>query len=192
MKKVYMNIKISIADYLIRIKQNKLYKSMKSVGKNVYICGGHHIEGYSEIEIGDNVWIGRNCRLAATGGLIIKGGTIISHNVEVWTQNHRYEGCDLISIPYDKRFIRKVVVICENVWIGSSVIILPGVTIGEGAVVGAGAVVTKDVPKCAIVGGNPAKILKYRDKNQYYKLKDEDKIYLKMNYNYDNSSRRSI
>jgi len=43
------------------------------------------------------------------------------------------------------------------------VIILPGVTIHKGAIVGAGAVVTKDVPEYAIVGGNPARVIKYRD-----------------------------
>ena len=44
-------------------------------------------------------------------------------------------------------------------------------TIGEGAVIGMCAVVTKDVPSCAVVGGNPAKVLKYRDIDTYNKLK---------------------
>ena len=52
----------------------------------------------------------------------------------------------------------------DDVWIGSRVIILPGVTIGKGAIVGAGVVVTKDVPEYAIVGGNPAKVIKFRRK----------------------------
>ena len=49
----------------------------------------------------------------------------------------------------------------KNVWIGAHTTILPGVTIGEGAVVAAGAVVTKDVPDHTIVGGVPAKVIKY-------------------------------
>ena len=54
-------------------------------------------------------------------------------------------------------------------------LILPGVTIGEGAVVAAGAVVVKDVPAYAIVGGNPAKLLGYRDIVHFQRVKEEGK-----------------
>lgn len=54
------------------------------------------------------------------------------------------------------------IIIGNDVWIGTNAIILSGVTIGHGAIIAAGAVVTKDVPSYAIVGGNPAKIIKFR------------------------------
>ncbi|WP_442862504.1 DapH/DapD/GlmU-related protein [Bacillus sp. USDA818B3_A] len=85
-----------------------------------------------------------------------------------------------MAIPYDLKNIRKPIIIEVNSWIGQRAIILPGVTIGEGAVVGAGSVVTKDVEPCSIVGGNPAKHIKYRDKDVYYKLKNEGKILRKI------------
>jgi len=56
----------------------------------------------------------------------------------------------------------KPIVIQDDVWIGARVIIMGGVTIGQGAIVAANSVVTKDVPPYAIVGGTPAKVLKYR------------------------------
>lgn len=50
----------------------------------------------------------------------------------------------------------------NDVWIGMDALILPGITIGDGAVIGAGAIVTKDVPPYAVVGGNPARLIRYR------------------------------
>lgn len=54
--------------------------------------------------------------------------------------------------------------------------------------VGMGAVVTKDVPPLAVVAGNPARIIKYRDREVYERLKAEGKIYLDMTYDYDRST----
>ena len=63
----------------------------------------------------------------------------------------------------------KPIKIENNVWIGGSVVILPGVTIEDGAVIGAGSVVTKDVKKNTIVAGNPAKLIR--------KITEEDRLY---------------
>jgi acetyltransferase-like isoleucine patch superfamily enzyme len=63
-----------------------------------------------------------------------------------------------ITLPLKRNFV----IIGNDVWVGMNAIILSGVKIGNGAVIGAGAVVTKNVPDYAIVGGVPAKILRYR------------------------------
>ena len=89
------------------------------------------------------------------------------------TSNHNYEG---EMIPYDNTYIKKEVIIGDCVWFGNRVTVTGNVTIGEGAIVAAGAVVCKDVPPLAIVGGNPAKVIKYRNKDHYYKLKEEGKF----------------
>lgn len=100
---------------------------------------------------------------------------MISDRCEIRTANHNYNSMDLEYLPYDEKVVCKPVIIEKNCWIGTSSLILPGVTIQEGAVIGAGSVVTKDIPKCAVVGGNPARILKYRDENIYQKLASENK-----------------
>lgn len=183
-------IHIAIADKKKRKKLSKLFSKMKKAGRNIEIGKNCSISPLSKFEIGDNVWIGDNFYAKAEGEIKIGSGTIISRNVEIWTSNHNYDSDDLMTIPYDKRFINKPVVIGENCWIGTHVIFLPGVTIGEGVVVGAGSVVTKDIPDYAVIGGNPAKVIKYRNIDTYKKLKKENKIYLDVEYDYDKSSLR--
>ncbi|MEV5610938.1 acyltransferase [Streptomyces sp. NPDC052225] len=92
------------------------------------------------VELGDAV------RIGAHTSLIGFNHTMSDPDVEVFRQPHTSQG------------IR----IGDDVWIGSHVVVLDGVSVGSRAVVGAGAVVTKDVPAGAIVGGNPAKVLRWR------------------------------
>lgn len=187
---IITRLHIALADYLYRRKLYKMYRTFGAVGHNVHVRLNPMISTPSQLFVGDNVWIGDNFFAKAEGSITIGSGTIISRNAEIWTSNHNYDSDDLMMIPYDKRMISKPVVIGENVWIGSSVIILPGVTIGEGAVIGAGAVVSKNIPACAVAGGNPAKVLKYRNQEKYYQLKAAGKIYLEMEYDFDRSSLR--
>ena len=75
-------------------------------------------------------------------------------------------GIDRLDMPMRVQPIppRRPITIGNDVWIGARVIILPGVTVGNHTVIGAGSVVTKDVPNYAIVGGNPARVI--RDRRQ--------------------------
>lgn len=123
------------------------------LGNNVSF-NGMTVAGVGKLTIGNNFHSGTDC-------LII-------------TSNHNYKG---EKVPYDETHIVKEVIIGDNVWLGSRVIILGGVTVGEGAIVQAGAMVYKDVPNCAIVGGNPAQIITYRDIEKYEKLKQEGKFH---------------
>lgn len=87
------------------------------------------------------------------------------------TSYHNYD--QGTKIPYDDTYISKDVVIEDNVWLGSRVIVLGGVTIGEGAIIQAGSVVIKDIPAFGIAGGHPAKVFKYRDIEHYNQLKEQ-------------------
>ncbi|MDT8904340.1 maltose O-acetyltransferase [Pseudomonas sp. NFACC09-4] len=90
--------------------------------------------------------------------------------LKILTQSHNYRG---ESIPYDKTVIVKDVVIGDNVWFGMDVMVLPGVRIGEGVIIQAGSVVSKSIPDLAIAGGNPAEVIRFRDKDHYLKMKQD-------------------
>lgn len=104
------------------------------------------------------------------GGRVVFGSNFHSgENCRIITQNHNYDHGT--AIPYDSTYIRKTIVIGDNVWFGDSVLVVGNVMIGEGAILAAGAVVSRDVPPCAIVAGNPARVVKYRDRRHYEELK---------------------
>lgn len=108
----------------------------------------------SNLRIGDNVSIAKNVQLDFTGDLIICNNVTISENVSVLTHDH---GMDPRSVP-----VKKALQIANNVWIGSNALILHNVNlIGANSIIAAGSVVTKDVESNTIVGGNPAKFIKY-------------------------------
>ena len=130
---------VNIGQYS-KIEKNVTLSELTKIGERCYI--GVNAIFYGKVTIGNDVMMGPECN--------------------IYTRNHKYSDIDL---PMNKQGYSDMeeVIIENNVWIGARVTILPGVTIGTGAIVGAGAVVTKDVPPYAIVGGNPAKIIKYRN-----------------------------
>lgn len=163
----------------------RLKARLKSCGDKVYIHPTVQIADPQLVLIGNNCHFQNDCKLFGCGGGIEVGeGTIFSHEIQVFARNHYYDGEDLKLLPYDERYFCKKVVIGKYVWVGARATILPGVTIGDGAVIGAGSVVTKDVPPCAVVGGNPAKIIKYRNIEMYNDLASKNMSYiLQKNYN---------
>lgn len=123
----------------VNIDRNSQITSYLSIDDNSGIGPRSFLQG--EVHIGKNVMMGPDCI--------------------IYTQNHQFSNLDIpmckqgFDIPFP-------VYIDDDVWIGGRVIILPGVHVMGGAIIGAGSVVTKDVPKFGIVGGNPARLLKVR------------------------------
>lgn len=135
------------------------------------------------VELGDRVSIYRDVILqTGKGGRIVIGadsrvqprcllssyvspiqigrGVGIAANCAFYSYNHGFAlGAEIREQPLESR---GGIVIDDDVWIGTGVIVLDGVRIGKGAVVGAGSIVTKDVPDGAVVGGSPARVLKWR------------------------------
>lgn len=167
-----MIIKSLLSRIRRRISQRKLIQLLASQGIeiNLPFCGN-----INQVEFTPPIYIGPGAWLNLAGKLYIGAGTIIGPGIKVLTANHNWKG---MMLPYDDLDEVKDVVIGENVWIGMDVTLLPGVEIGEGAVIAACSCVTKNVPPMALVGGNPARVIKYRDENTYNELKKEKQIYL--------------
>ena len=115
-----------------------------------------------KLVIGDNVNIGFYFSVHCTDRVHIGNNVLISSFVLLTTQNH---GMDPESSKSYQRqpLISKPIRICNGVWIGEKVSVLPGVTIGEKSIIGANSVVTKDIPPYCIAAGNPARIIKKYD-----------------------------
>lgn len=143
-----------------------------SCGKDLYV--GYKSQFMGEIHFGNNCNF-NGMRVIGLGKVTFGDNFHSGEECMIITQNHNYDKGE--AIPYDTTFDYKEVVIEDNVWFGNRVIVVNNVTIGEGAIIAAGSVICKDVPKYAIMGGNPAKVIKYRDIEHYEKLKAEGKFH---------------
>ena len=145
--KIYKKFRVLFA----RMYDKDIDKSA-NIDRNVTFC--------KRLKLGKESGIGRNSLVQ--GSVVIGNYVMMGPECFIFTTNHEFSD---LNIPMINQGFSKEnkVIIEDNVWIGGRVTILPGVTIHEGAIIGAGAVVTKDVSKNSIVGGNPAQILKYRE-----------------------------
>lgn len=126
----------------------------KTVHESVAVFPPFYSEFGKNLTLGEGVFINIGCRFQDTGGITIGAGTLIGHGSTLTTLNHATDPdrrADMMPAP---------IVIGRKAWLGASVTVVPGVTIGDGAIVAAGAVVTRDVPANAIVGGVPAKLIR--------------------------------
>jgi maltose O-acetyltransferase len=167
-----INLPVSYRPYFGRVGSRIRYLCCKHIfakcGEHVNIERGvEFIEG-AQIEIGDRSRIGLNSRIQL---VTIGKDVLIGPEVIIFSRNHIYSDptrpINTQGLEKDRR-----VIIEDDVWVGARSIILPGRRIGIGAVIGAGSVVTKNVPEYAVVGGNPAKILKYRTPQEIFAKMD--------------------
>jgi maltose O-acetyltransferase len=144
----------SVSEYVRRNLCRQLFQHAGkkfSVGKSVDFGYLGHL-----ISCGNHANIGNYCKIKGNGRVILHDHIAMGEDVTIITQNHRY-----LEESYNGFSVGDVE-IDNYVWIGDRAIILKGVHIGKHAIIAAGAVVTKDVPDFAIVGGNPAKVIKSR------------------------------
>jgi len=159
-------MKHNIKLYLVRIWtffQTRFLLKFASIGKGCRIVGVPYISPRS-VTLGDYCFINRDCYLA--GNIQAGNFLLIAGSVAIVGGDHVMNSVDVPMI-FAGREVSKKVEIGDDVWIGHGAIIMHGVNIGDGAGVAAGSVVTKDVAPYTIVGGVPAKLIRYRfDENQ--------------------------
>jgi len=145
---------------------NTIVSRNVKIGAFSYINGGTTI--FPKVEIGRYCSFGKQLEIGADNHpMDWLSSSSFQYGIKVHFPHYSYEGKQITR----KSKIELKTVIGNDVWIGSSAIIRRGIKVGDGAVIGAGAVVVKDVPPYAIVGGVPAKVLKYRfDKETIVKL----------------------
>lgn len=115
------------------------------------------------ITIGQHCTIGDTAFLDGRSGLTIGDNVNLGSHVTIYTRQHDVDSPDFAEVGAPVR-------IGDYAWIASHAIVLPGVVIGEGAVVAAGSVVTKDVAPYTLVGGNPARYIRDRNRDLRYQL----------------------
>jgi len=116
----------------------------------------HNCKDFSNLIIGDNVHIGKNCFFDLKDKVTIENNVVISMQTTIITHQDMSKSalCNLYPAK------TKAVLIKKNTYIGANSVILMGVTLSEGSFIAAGSVVTKDVPPYTMVGGVPAKVIK--------------------------------
>jgi maltose O-acetyltransferase len=110
----------------------------------------------SNIFVGEKVFFNFNCVVLDVMAVHIGARSMFGPNVQIYTATHPLDPEERSS---GKEYA-KPIVIGDDVWIGGSAVICPGVSIGDRSVIGAGSVVTKDIPPDVFAAGNPCKVIK--------------------------------
>ena len=142
-----------------------LKELFKKTGENLYVEPPFRCDYGCNISVGNNFYANFDCIILDVCSVDIGENVMFAPRVCIYTAGHPIDA-DIRNSGLE--FGRKVK-IGDNVWIGGSTVINPGVTIGNNVVIGSGSVVTKDIPDNVIAVGNPCKVLR--------KITEEDKVY---------------
>ncbi|GAB3041897.1 acyltransferase [Spirosoma pulveris] len=145
--------------YKIRFEICK--RIISKFGQNVVVKSKCYFGNGDRLSVGNFSQLGKNSSL--TGPIVIGDYVMMGPDVIIMGVTHDVSDIQKNMIDPTNPFIEKEVKIGNNVWIGTRVIILPGVEIGDHSIIGSGAVVTKSFPPNSVIGGVPAKLIKRRE-----------------------------
>lgn len=155
-----------------------LRASFARLGEGVEFGETLYVEFPDRVKVGNYTYIGPWVKIYGRGGLNIGDNVMIAPEVLIQTSMHRYH--DASMVPYDNIELLRPVTVGNGVWLGQRCILMPGVEIAEGCIVAAGAVVTKSCSTGEIVGGNPARVIGYRNMEHYWECVNSDQLFLKV------------
>lgn len=138
-------------------RRSLLESILGSVGARAVIHSPFHAGFGSNVHIGDDFFGNVNLTFVDDVEIRIGNGVMIAPGVTLTTTGHPIHP----DLRVDFRRFSKPIVIEDKVWIGSNVVVLPGVRIGYGAVVGAGSVVTHDIPAMTVAVGVPCRVVRH-------------------------------
>lgn len=162
---------------LSRARKHRRHLRQLQISDPVQISKSARFTFPERIRLGRYTRVSGDCYLDGEGGITIGEGTILGPNVIILSSTHRYQQTHYL--PYDQFDEFRPVHIGRGVWLGMGCMIVPGVTVGDGAIVAMGAVVTRDVGTGAVVGGNPARVLKQRDQTWIAETIQAERYYMK-------------
>ena len=151
----------------------KIIQELLQTGQSPCIVPPFYCDYGSHISVGKNFFANYNCTLLDVGRITFGDNCMLAPNVAIYTAGHPLHP-DSRNSGYE---YGADVVIGSNVWIGGSVVITPGVHIGDCCVIGAGSVVTKDIPAWSLAAGNPCRVIREiteKDRRFYFKDKEFD------------------
>jgi acetyltransferase-like isoleucine patch superfamily enzyme len=168
--KIFHKNKVSIGNGVTigsNVEINALSIEGVIIGNNVNIgnysimrCTGSLKKIGKGIKIGDNCGFGDHSFFGAAGGITIGSNVIMGQNVRFHSENHNYSRVD--RLIREQGVTNKGIAINDDCWIGSGVVFLDGVNVGNGCVIGANSLINKDIPPYSVVVGNPMRVIKNR------------------------------
>jgi maltose O-acetyltransferase len=133
-----------------------LKKLIPNAGADLWLQPPFYCDYGYNIEAGDKVFFNFNCVVLDVTLVTIGSRTLFGPNVQIYTATHPLNHQERAAgLEY-----AKPIAIGEDVWVGGSAIICPGISIGDRSVIGAGSVVTKDIPADVFAAGNPCKVIR--------------------------------
>lgn len=143
-----------------RLREKILKRILGRMGEGSHVSTQVSIISPENVFLDERVGVANRVILDGRGGISIGKDSIIGFESIILSCTHKSSSRD---IPIrDQGMYQKKISIGEDVWIGARALIMPGVKIGQGAIIGANAVVSRDVEPYAIMGGVPARLIKYR------------------------------